>query len=237
MYNNSFAYPTMGTALTKAEQNRLLRSVYNWMTLGLFISGLTAYWVAASPAIQEMIFGNSFTVWFLFLAELGLVFTISGAISRLSSGTAASLFLLFSFLNGLTLSSIFLIYTMSSIAATFFITGITFGVTSFYGYITKTDLTSIGKYLFMALIGLIIASVVNIFLHSPMMNWIISYAGIIIFVGLTAWDTQKIKRMGEQMLDRDSENFKKLAVLGSLTLYLDFINLFLFMLNFMGRRD
>ncbi len=237
MFNNSYAYPASGNVLTKAEQNLLLRSVYNWMTLGLFVSGLTAYFVAASPAIQEMIFGNSFTVWILFLIELGLVFTISGAIRRLTSGTAATLFLLFSFINGLTLSSIFLIYTMTSIAATFFVTALTFGVTSFYGYITKTDLTSIGKYLFMALIGLIIASVVNIFMHSSGLNWIISYAGIIIFVGLTAWDTQKIKRMGEQMLDRNDENFKKLAVLGSLTLYLDFINLFLFMLNFMGRRD
>ncbi len=234
---NSYAYPSMGNALTKAEQNRLLRSVYNWMTLGLFISGLTALWVAASPTVQQLIFGNSITVWILFLAELGLVFTLSGAIQRLSSGTAATLFLVFSFINGLTLSSIFLIYTMSSIASTFFITGLTFGVTSFYGYVTKTDLTSLGKYLFMALIGLVIASVVNIFMHSSTLNWIVSFAGIIIFTGLTAWDTQKIKRLGEQMYDRNSENFKKLAILGSLTLYLDFINLFLFMLNFMGRRD
>jgi FtsH-binding integral membrane protein len=227
----------MGNALTKAEQNTLLRSVYNWMTLGLFISGLTAYWVTASPAMQQMIFGNSITVWVLFLAELGLVFTLSGAIQRLSSGTAATLFLVFSFINGLTLSSIFLIYTMSSIASTFFITAITFGVVSLYGYVTKADLTSLGKYLFMALIGLIIASVVNIFMHSSTLNWIVSFAGIIIFTGLTAWDTQKIKRLGEQMIDRESENFKKLAILGSLTLYLDFVNLFLFMLNFMGRRD
>jgi FtsH-binding integral membrane protein len=234
---NSYAYPTMGNALTKEEQNTLLRSVYNWMTLGLFISGLTAYWVAASPAMQQMIFGNSITVWVLFLAELGLVFTLSGAIQRLSSGTAATLFLVFSFINGLTLSSIFLIYTMSSIASTFFITAITFGVVSLYGYVTKADLTSLGKYLFMALIGLIIASVVNIFMHSSTLNWIVSFAGIIIFTGLTAWDTQKIKRLGEQMIDRESENFKKLAILGSLTLYLDFVNLFLFMLNFMGRRD
>ena len=221
-------------ALSKAQENTLLRSVYNWMMVGLFLSGLTAYFAANNSAVQQMIFGNSFAIWFLFLGELALVFVISGGMKSMSSSTAGILFVLFAVINGLTISSIFIVYTMQSISTTFFITALTFGATSFYGYVTKTDLTSIGKYLFMALIGIIIATLVNFFVHSSTLNWIVSYIGIIIFVGLTAYDTQKIKNIGEKMLDRETEQFKRVAIIGALALYLDFINLFLILLRFTG---
>jgi FtsH-binding integral membrane protein len=208
------------------------------MMLGLFISGVTAFFTATSFTMQRILFGNPMTMWLLLFAELGLVFAISGGINRMASSTAAGLFILFSIVNGLTLSSIFLIYEIGTIAITFFVTGLTFGATSFYGYITKTDLTSFGRYLFMALIGIVIASIVNIFLHSPGLDWIISYIGVLLFVGLTAYDTQKIKRLGEQALGMGGETFRKVAIVGALALYLDFINLFLFLLRiFGGRRD
>ena len=222
-------------SLSKTQENTLLRSVYNWMMLGLCISGFTAYFASNNLSMQQMIFGNSFTIWILFIVELGLVFAISGGTDRMTASTASGLFLLFSFINGLTLSSIFLVYTSSSIASTFFVTGLTFGAMSAYGYFTKTDLTSWGKYLFMGLIGIIIASVVNMFLHNPAVDWLVSYIGVGIFVGLTAYDTQKIRRMGENMGEADSEQFSKIAVVGALTLYLDFINLFLMLLRIFGR--
>ena len=220
-----------------AKQNILLRSVYNKMMVGLFISGAIAYIAANSLTMRQILFGNGITIWILFFVELGLVFAISGAIKSMTSSTAYTLFIVFSAVNGLILSSIFLIYTSSSISGTFFITGLTFGATSYYGYITKTDLTSWGKYLFMGLIGIIIASVVNMFLHSSSINWIVSYLGVAIFVGLSAYDTQKIRRMGESMnVGEDDERLKRLSVIGALTLYLDFINLFLMLLRFFGNR-
>ncbi len=222
-------------SLTKVQENTLMRSVYNWMMLGLFISGITAFLASNSVSIRQAIFGNSYMLWVLFILEIGLVVAISGGINRMAASTASGLFLLFSFINGLTLSSIFLIYTSSSIAGTFFITGLTFGTMSVYGYYTKTDLTSWGQFLFMGLIGIIIASVVNFFLHNPMVDWIISFIGVFIFVGLTAYDTQKIRRLGEGMASADSEQFGKLAVIGALSLYLDFINLFLMLMRFFGR--
>ena len=222
-------------AFSSVQENALLRSVYNWMVLGLFISGAVAYLASHSAAIQQILFGNSIMIWILLLGELGLVFGISGGIQRMSAATASWLFLLFSFLNGLTLSSIFIIYTSASLTSTFVVTGLTFGLTSFYGYVTKTNLTSIGNYLFMALIGIIIATIVNIFLRSSTLDLIVSYLGVIIFVGLTAYDTQKIRRLGENMSNSNSEQFGKMAVLGALALYLDFINLFLMFLRFFGR--
>ena len=222
-------------ALTKVQENSLLRSVYNWMMLGLFVSGVTAYFASHSPSIQQIIFGNSVLVWLLFIVELGLVFGISAGVNRMAASTASWLFLLFSFINGLTISSIFLIYTASSITTTFFVTGLTFGAMSAYGYFTKTDLTSWGKYLFMGLIGIIIATIANIFLRNSAVDWIVSYLGILIFVGLTAYDTQKIRRLGENMGAADSEQFGKMAVIGALALYLDFINLFLMFLQLFGR--
>ncbi len=214
----------------------LMRKVYVWMALALVVSGLTAYYVAGSEQMLMAIFGNQITFWVLAIAELGLVIGLTAAIKKLSFPTAAIMFLLFSILNGVTLSAIFVVYTMSSIATTFFVTAGTFAAMAFIGYTTKKDLTKIGGILLMALIGLIIASVVNIFLKNSMMDIVISAIGVLIFVGLTAYDAQKIKEM---MLDCGTEvnDFtQKLAVFGALSLYLDFINLFLYLLRFLGKQ-
>jgi len=222
-------------ALSAVQENSLLRSVYNFMMLGLGISGFTAYLTSHSVFMQKLIFGNSLMLILLLFGELAMVYAISGGVRSMSASTSSTLFLLFSFVNGLTLSAIFLIYTAESITTTFFVTALTFGATSFYGYVTKTNLSSIGNYLFMALIGLIIASVVNIFLHSSGLGWLITYGGILIFVGLTAYDTQKIKMMARSIGQADSESFGRIAIIGALSLYLDFINLFLLLLRIFGR--
>ena len=204
------------------------------MTLALVITGITAYGVASSPGIITAIVTNRVLFWGLIIGELALVWGVTAAINRLSLATATMLFVLYSVLNGATLSVIFLAYTMSSIASVFFITAGTFAVMAFIGYVTKTDLTSLGKILFMALIGIIIATVVNVFfVKSGTLNLIISYIGVLVFVGLTAYDSQKIKRMLIMADDMD-EGAQKLALLGSLTLYLDFINLFLYLLRIFG---
>lgn len=215
----------------------LMRKVYVWMTLALVITGFTAYGVATSPGVLQLIFGNQILFWGMIIAELALVIGVSAAINRLSLTTATLMFILYSVINGALFSSIFLIYTASSIATVFFITAGTFGVMALIGYTTKTDLTSIGKYLFMALIGLIIATLVNMFIKSEGFTYILSYIGVLIFVGLTAYDSQKIKQMLLQAPDA-GEGAQKLALLGALTLYLDFINLFLQLLRLFGsRRD
>ncbi|WP_288146315.1 Bax inhibitor-1/YccA family protein [Xylanibacter caecicola] len=212
----------------------LMRKVYVWMTLALVITGFTAYGVANSPGIMTAILTNKILFFGLIIGELALVWGVSAAINRLSLTTATMLFILYSVLNGATLSIIFLAYTMSSITSVFFITAGTFAVMAFIGYVTKTDLTSLGKILFMALIGIIIATIVNVFfVKSGTMNLIISYIGVLIFVGLTAYDSQKIKKM-LIMADSMDESAQKMALLGSLTLYLDFINLFLYMLRIFG---
>ena len=212
----------------------LMRKVYVWMTLALVITGFTAYGVATSPGVLQLIFGNQILFWGMIIAELALVIGVSAAINRLSLTTATLMFILYSVINGALFSSIFLIYTASSIATVFFITAGTFGVMALIGYTTKTDLTSIGKYLFMALIGLIIATLVNMFIKSEGFTYILSYIGVLIFVGLTAYDSQKIKQMLLQAPDA-GEGAQKLALLGALTLYLDFINLFIYLLRIMGR--
>ena len=214
----------------------LMRKVYVWMTLALVITGITAYGVANSPAIQQMIFGNPIVMWVLIIAELGLVFGVSAGINRLSLTTATLLFILYSVINGAMLSTVLLVYTMSSVATVFFITAGTFAAMALVGYTTKTDLSGMGKILFMALIGLIIATIVNLFVKSSGLEMILSYVGVLIFVGLTAWDSQKIKQMMLEAPDA-SEGMQKLALLGALTLYLDFINLFLYLLRIFGRRD
>ena len=215
----------------------LMRKVYLWMTLALVITGFTAFGIASNPGISYAIVTNRLLFWGLVIAEFGLVIGISGAINKLSAVTATLLFVLYSIVNGATLSVIFMAYTMSSIASVFFITAGLFGVMAFIGYTTKTDLTSIGKILFMALIGIILATIVNMFVGSSMLNMIVSYIGVVIFTGLTAYDSQKIKNM---LYNADSmdEGMQKIALLGSLTLYLDFINLFLMLLRiFGGNRD
>ena len=214
----------------------LMRKVYVWMTLALVLTGATAYGVATTPAIRMALYSNQFLIWGLVIAELALVIGISAAINKLSLTTATLMFVLYSVINGAMLSSIFFLYTMSSIASVFFITAGTFAVMALIGYFTKTDLSSMGKILFMALIGIIIATIVNIFLKSSGLEMIVSYLGVLIFVGLTAYDSQKIKNM-LQMAPDASEASQKMALLGALTLYLDFINLFIYLLRIFGRRE
>ena len=215
----------------------LMRKVYTWMTLALVLTGLTAYGVATSPGIMMALYSNSALMWGLVIAEFALVIGISAAINRLSLATATLMFVAYSVINGAMLSSIFMIYTAASIASVFFITAATFAVMALIGYTTKTDLTSVGKLLFMALIGLVIATIVNMFIGSSTMTMICSYVGVLIFVGLTAYDSQKIKNMLMQAPDA-GELSQKLALLGALTLYLDFINLFIYLLRIFGdRRD
>lgn len=211
----------------------LMRKVYVWMALALVITGFTAFGIASNPGIAYTIVTNQVLFWGLIIAEFGLVIAISGAINKLSAATATLLFVLYSIINGATLSVIFMAYTLTSIASVFFITAGLFGVMAFIGYTTKTDLTSIGKVLFMALIGIVLATIVNLFIGSSMLNIIVSYIGVVVFTGLTAYDSQKIKNMLYEADDMD-EGMQKIALLGSLTLYLDFINLFLMLLRIFG---
>ncbi len=215
----------------------LMRNVYTWMALALVITAFTSLYMAKNIALMTTLLSSQLGVWGLLIAQIAVVMVLSGCINRISFFTAGILFAAYSILTGVTLSSIFMVFTASSIASTFFITAGTFAAMSAFGYITKRDLTGLGKFLMMALIGLIIASVVNIFMQSTTLMWITSYVGVLLFVGLTAYDTQKIKRMLMVHGTDLSEGPMKLALLGSLTLYLDFINLFLYLLQFMGKRE
>lgn len=214
----------------------LMRKVYLWMTLALMITGITAAGVANSPNILALIYSSQVVMWGIIIAEFGLVIYISARLEKLSLSTATTLFALYSILNGVMLSSIFLLYSTAIISKVFFITAGTFGVTALYGYATKKDLSSLGNILFMALIGLVIATIVNVFMKSAMFDLILSYIGVIIFVGLTAWDSQKIKHMMMVQQNAD-ESAQKLALIGALSLYLDFINLFLYLLRIFGRSN
>ncbi len=213
----------------------LMRKVYLWMTLALAITGFTSMIVLSNEQFVFTIISNQVLFWGLIIGELVLVFVISGRINKMSITTATILFVLYAVVNGLTLSPLLFAFTKASIAKVFFITAGTFGVMSVIGYTTKTDLSSMGKILFMALIGLIIATVVNLFMHNSTLDLIISYAGVLIFVGLTAWDTQKIKNM-LAMCEEPNEQAHKIALMGSLALYLDFINLFIYLLRILGDR-
>jgi FtsH-binding integral membrane protein len=212
-------------------QNALIRQVYSWMAGGLLITALLAFVTVSSPAILNAVFGNRLVFYGLVIGELGLVFAISGAIDRLSAAMASFLFILYAALNGVTMAVIFAVYTAESIGSTFVITAATFGAMSAYGYMTRRDLTGWGSFLFMGLIGIVIASVVNIFTQSSAASWIISAIGVIVFTGLTAYDTWKIKAMAAAGAEG-----RKPAILGALTLYLDFINLFLMLLRLLGNR-
>ena len=226
---------TMSTDAVAAEQQRFMVRVYNWMTAGLAVTGVLAFYVSNSETMLNIIHGNPIVPIVLIVAQLGLVIYLSGWIQKMSASQATGLFMLYAGLTGLTFSFIFLAYTTSSITSAFLVTAGTFAAMSFYGYTTKKDLTSWGSFLFMGLIGIIIASLVNLFLQNEAMHWIITYAGVLIFVGLTAYDTQKIKNMnilGNEGTDEDTKE----AVIGALTLYLDFINLFLMLLRIMGDR-
>ena len=214
----------------------LMRSVYYWMAGALTITGLTAMLVANNAEWMTFIFSNMGLVWGLLIGEIVLVLILSAAINRLSFSTATLLFILYSILNGVTLSCIFVVYTQGSIASTFFITAGMFGALAVYGSVTKKDLSGMGRFLFMALIGLIIATIVNIFMHSTMLYWITTFVGVLVFAGLTAWDAQKIQQLALSA-DEVNESTQKMALLGSLTLYLDFINLFLYLLRIFGKRN
>lgn len=206
---------------------------YGWMALALVLSGLAAWLTGHNFAFQQM-FLTGYSPMILMFAELGLVFAISGAINRLSAAACTVLFVIFAIVNGLTLGVIFLKYTDASIASTFGVSALVFGSMSLYGFTTKSDLSSLGKILFFGLIGIIIATLVNLFLGSSMLQTIISVIGVVVFVGLTAYDTQKIKALAIHAVDEESST--KLAVCAALTLYLDFINLFLYLLRFLGNR-
>lgn len=229
---------------SSVKEAAFMNKVYAWMSGALLITAFVSWWAATTPAFFQLLYNtdgagniigiNKVVFYGTIIAELGLVVWLSARIQQMTAEKASLLFVLYSILNGVTMSSIFIIYTSSSIASTFFITAGTFGAMSLYGYTTKKDLTSWGNLLFMALIGVVIATVVNIFLQSAALYWILNYVGVAVFVGLTAYDTQKIKRMANQ-LDSE-ENAKKGAIMGALTLYLDFINLFLFLLRLFGDR-
>ncbi len=226
----------IGNYASKAAQSTLLRSVYVWMTLALVITGFVSMYVAQSYQLISFIFGNKLALWGMLIAELAVVFYLSARINSISFTKATVMFIIYSILNGATLASIFLVYTMSSIASTFFVAAGTFGVMALYGYVTKSDLTRIGNICLMALIGLIIATLVSLFWQNSMLQMIITYAGVILFVGLTAYDSQKIKRLLTADGIEVTEETQKIALLGALTLYLDFINLFLYLLRLLGDR-
>ncbi len=212
----------------------LMRKVYVWMTLALAVTGLTAAYVGTNPALVSMLFQGGSAIWLLFVAELALVWILSANIHRMSFPVAGVMFAAYSILNGVTLSFIFLAYTMTSIAMAFFVTAGTFAAMSVVGWVIKRDLSAMGRVLIMALLGLIIATVVNIFVASSALDWAITYIGVLIFVGLTAYDTQKIKLMMRDYGDGIHDGTMKLAMMASLTLYLDFINLFLYILRIFG---
>jgi FtsH-binding integral membrane protein len=218
-----------------AVENTFLRQVYNWMFLGLAATAAISLIVSSSPSLAKAITGNTALFIGLVVIELAMVIGLSAGINRMSASTAVLMFFVYSALNGLTLSVVFLAFTSVSIASTFFVSAGTFAVVSIYGYTTKRDLTSMGHFLFMGLIGIILASVVNFFLHSRSLYWLVTYAGVIVFVGLTARDTQRLKLMAVSGAG-DGEAGSKNAVIGALALYLDFINLFLFLLRIFGRR-
>ena len=219
--------------------NSFIRSVYNWMAIGLGLTALVAYYVANSPTALGIIYGNPIALPVLIIAELGFVFFLSARIQKIQASTATMLFVVYAILNGITLSFIFLAYTATSIVSTFVICSATFLACSIYGMVTKRDLTSMGGFMTMGLIGIIIASIANIFIQSSGMALIISYVGVIVFVGLTAYDTQKLKGMAVTLPDNATGAMvRKGAIMGALALYLDFINLFIMLLHiFGGSRD
>jgi uncharacterized protein len=227
---------TFTEAQIAAEQAAFMRKVYLFMAGGLGTTALTSLVVAHSPEALRFIFGGSGGMFYaLLIAELVMVWTFASLARRLSAIGAGALFYVYAIVNGLTLAVVFLRYTQGSIASTFFVTAGTFGAMSLYGYATKRDLTGVGSFMMMGLIGLILASIVNLFLGSPMLYWGITFFGVLIFVGLTAYDTQKIKELnviGNAGTDEDHKE----AIHGALILYLDFINLFLYLLRLLGRR-
>lgn len=220
---------------TQAAVGDFIRSVYNWMGIGLALTAVTAMMVASNTTLLQLIFGNRLIFFGLIIAELALVFSISARVQRMQASTATALFVLYAILNGATLSVIFLAYTKAMIANTFFVCAGMFIATSLYAMTTKRDLSAWGSFLFMGLIGIIIASVVNLFVRSSAMTMMVSYLGVIVFVGLTAYDTHKLKAMAAgELAVSGAELARKGAIIGALALYLDFVNLFLMLLRVFG---
>lgn len=232
-YNNGSIIENTGS---RTGVQMFMNQVYAWMSAGLILTALVAWYASTNVAVLNFIYTNQIVFYGLLIAQLGLVIVISGLVNKLSGFAATSLFMLYSMLTGLTFSSIFYIYTTASIVSTFCITAGMFAALSIYGYSTKRDLGQIGRFLFMGLIGIVLASLVNIFLKSNSVSWAITYIGVFVFAGLTAVDTQKLKAIGEQIPGNDSELLRKYSITGALTLYLDFINLFLMLLRILGDR-
>ncbi|MEW6263873.1 MAG: Bax inhibitor-1/YccA family protein [Thermodesulfobacteriota bacterium] len=218
-----------------SEEAAFFRRVYNWMVAGLALTGGVAWFTAASPTMLGLIFGNPLVFYVLIGAELIMVWVLAARVGRMAASTATTMFLIYSILNGLTMSAIFLAYARTTIASAFLVSAGTFAAMSVYGFVTKRSLQSWGGFLTMGLIGIIIASVVNIFVHSQMMDWLITYVGVLVFVGLTAYDTQKLRVIHAGGFESEDVETKA-AVMGALALYLDFINLFLMILRIMGGR-
>ena len=218
---------------TSSRVQTYMSHVYGWMAVGLFLTAFVAWFASTN---YELLVFLSRIMWVLLIAEIGLVFAISGMINRLSGATATTLFMLYSVLNGCTFSIYFIIYTSSSIASVFFITAAMFSALAVYGYTTKRNLSGLGSFLFMGLIGIVIASLVNIFLQSAPLMWAITYIGVFVFAGLTAYDTQKLKEFGVNLSQDDQNMFRRYVILGALTLYLDFINLFIMLLRIFADR-
>jgi hypothetical protein len=235
--NQNYGYPAYDQQQAVVEQtNAVMRRVYVRMFIGILISAFCALGVATSPTLREFLFGNIIIYLGMFIVMIAMAWILPSRLHKMSTGTALLLFCIFSALMGTSLAPIFLVYQLGTIAYTFFITAGVFGAMSVYGYLTKTDLTKIGSYLMMALFGLIILSIVNIFLASSAMDWWISILGVVIFIGLTAWDTQTAKKLATMNMDPAMRD--KLATLCALNLYLDFINLFLYLLRlFVSNRN
>ncbi len=239
MYTQRSGPPPI-SSITQPQANAqastlFLAKVFNWMAAGLGITAVIAYVVASSPALFSMVRPMIFP---LMLVELGLVFFLSARINKMSAQTATISFIAYAALNGVTMSAILLVYTATSVAATFFITAGMFGAMAVYGFVTKKDLTGMGSFLMMGLFGMIIAMVVNFFIGSPAISWAISAIGVVVFTGLTAYDVQKITKIGASGIMQQGESaITKMAIMGALTLYLDFINLFIMLLHFFGNRE
>ena len=237
MYNSQPTPPPFYTAERVADASyvsRIMKRVYLKMFLAMIVTAVTSFVCMNVPAVFFTLMNNSGLYFGLLIAEVVLVFVLAGALNKLSSPVASLIFYVYSILNGVVLSAILAAYTASSVFSTFVITAAVFGTMTVYGYVTKSDLSRVGTFLFMALIGLLICTIVNIFMKSSTMEWIISFAGVVIFIGLTAWDTQKIKQMAAMT---DGSQAGKLATIGALSLYLDFVNLFLYLLRFFGNRE
>lgn len=214
----------------------LMKDIYVWVAIALAITGVTAYTVSTSQLMLSLLFAGKFTMWALLIATVALVWHLSSAVSRLSLKAVTAMFLIYSVLNGLTMASIFIVYTMTSIASVFFVTAGTFALMSCYGYITKADLSKLGNLCLMGLFGLIIATVVNMFFANSFLEMLLAYAGVLIFVGLTAYDTKRIREIAYANNTGATDNGAKLAIMCALTLYLDFINLFIYMLRIFGEK-